>query len=50
MRYDETTGVPFERYAALRIRGALIDELRGMDWLSRGARRRARQLSEVRTS
>lgn len=45
--YDESTGVPFARYAALRIKGALIDELRGMDWVSRGARRRARQLSEV---
>lgn len=45
--YDPETGVPFERYAALRIRGALVDELRGMDWLSRGARRRARQLGEV---
>lgn len=45
--YDPETGVPFERYASLRIRGALVDELRGMDWLSRGARRRARQLAEV---
>jgi RNA polymerase sigma factor for flagellar operon FliA len=45
--YDESTGVPFARYAALRIKGALIDELRGMDWVSRGARRRARQLSEI---
>lgn len=45
--YDPTTGVPFQRYATLRIRGALIDELRGMDWLSRGARRRARELSDV---
>ncbi|MCV2392798.1 sigma-70 family RNA polymerase sigma factor [Actinotalea sp. M2MS4P-6] len=45
--YDESTGVPFARYAALRIKGALIDELRGMDWASRGARRRARQLTEV---
>ncbi|MDO8106131.1 sigma-70 family RNA polymerase sigma factor [Isoptericola sp. b441] len=45
--YDASTGVPFARYAALRIKGALIDELRGMDWVSRGARRRARQLSEV---
>ena len=45
--YDPETGVPFERYAALRIRGALVDELRGMDWLSRGARRRARQLATV---
>ncbi len=45
--YDETTGVPFARYASLRIKGALIDELRGMDWVSRGARRRARQVTEV---
>ena len=45
--YDPGTGVPFERYAALRIRGALVDELRSMDWLSRGARRRARRLATV---
>lgn len=45
--YDETTGVPFARYASLRIKGALIDELRGMDWVSRGARRRAREVTEV---
>lgn len=45
--YDPATGVPFARYASLRIKGALIDELRGMDWVSRGARRRARKLSEV---
>ncbi|MBX9246637.1 sigma-70 family RNA polymerase sigma factor [Actinotalea ferrariae] len=45
--YDASTGVPFARYASLRIKGALIDELRGMDWVSRGARRRARRLSEV---
>lgn len=43
--YDPSTGVPFARYAALRIRGALIDELRSMDWASRGARRRARELA-----
>jgi RNA polymerase sigma factor for flagellar operon FliA len=43
--YDAATGVPFARYAALRIRGALIDELRSMDWASRGARHRARELS-----
>lgn len=43
--YDESTGVPFARYAALRIRGALLDELRSMDWASRGARHRARELS-----
>jgi RNA polymerase sigma factor for flagellar operon FliA len=45
--YDASTGVPFGRYAALRIRGALIDELRSMDWASRGARQRARELSST---
>lgn len=45
--FDDTKGVPFARYASLRIRGALVDELRSMDWVSRGARRRARTASEV---
>lgn len=45
--YDASTGVPFARYAAVRIRGALVDELRGMDWISRGARRRVRRFTEV---
>lgn len=45
--YDETTGVPFARYAALRIRGALVDELRSMDWVSRGARQRARRITTL---
>ena len=41
--YDPDSGVPFARYAALRIKGAILDELRSMDWASRGARRRARE-------
>lgn len=45
--YDQRTGVPFNRYANTRIRGALLDELRGQDWASRGARSRARRLTEV---
>lgn len=45
--YDPTTGVPFSRYAALRISGALLDELRSMDWATRGARRRARELGNA---
>ncbi len=45
--FDDTMGVPFARYASLRIRGALVDELRSMDWVSRGARRRARTASDV---
>ncbi|HLP25105.1 MAG TPA: sigma-70 family RNA polymerase sigma factor, partial [Acidobacteriota bacterium] len=45
--FDDSKGVPFARYASLRIRGALVDELRSMDWVPRGARRRARRASEV---
>ena len=45
--FDPDKGVPFARYASLRIRGALVDELRSMDWVSRGARRRAREVSQV---
>lgn len=45
--FDDSKGVPFARYASMRIRGALVDELRSMDWVPRGARRRARRASEV---
>jgi len=41
-RYDPDRGVPFEGYAGLRIRGAILDELRRLDDRSRGARQRAR--------
>ncbi|WP_238993644.1 sigma-70 family RNA polymerase sigma factor [Nocardioides caldifontis] len=47
--YDESRGVPFTRYATTRIRGAIIDELRGVDWASRSVRRRARELDETRS-
>ena len=45
--YDPTTGVPFARYASLRIKGALLDELRSMDWATRGARQRVRELAST---
>ena len=45
--FDPSQGVPFASYANLRIRGALLDELRGMDWVSRRARQRARRMVEV---
>jgi RNA polymerase sigma factor for flagellar operon FliA len=41
-RYDPERGVPFEGYAGLRIRGAVLDELRRVDDRSRSERRRAR--------
>jgi RNA polymerase sigma factor for flagellar operon FliA len=47
--YDDARGVPFTRYAATRIRGAIIDELRGIDWASRSVRRKARELDETRS-
>jgi RNA polymerase sigma factor for flagellar operon FliA len=40
-------GVPFARYAAIRIRGGLLDELRSMDWAARSVRSQARQVDGV---
>ncbi len=48
--YDPAMGVPFARYAAVRIKGAILDELRSMDWASRGARRRAREYTSTSES
>lgn len=45
--YDDSTGVPFGRWAALRIRGALVDELRSMDWATRQSRQRANRVAQV---
>lgn len=47
--YDAELGVPFRLYAATRIRGAIVDELRRVDWASRSVRRRARELDATRT-
>lgn len=46
--FDTELSVPFTRYASSRIRGAMIDELRSIDWASRSVRRRARELDEIR--
>lgn len=46
--YDGQRGVPFGRFAAARVRGALLDELRGMDWASRSVRARARRAEVAR--
>jgi RNA polymerase sigma factor for flagellar operon FliA len=48
--FDPTRGVPFARFAAIRIRGALTDELRTMDWASRAVRSRAREVESVRAT
>jgi RNA polymerase sigma factor for flagellar operon FliA len=46
--FDVTRGIPFHRFAAVRIRGALLDELRGQDWASRSVRARARRTTQAR--
>jgi RNA polymerase sigma factor for flagellar operon FliA len=46
--FDVSRGIPFHRFAAVRIRGALLDELRGQDWASRSVRARARKTTAAR--
>jgi len=46
-RYDEARGVPFERFAAQRIRGAILDAVRAADWAPRSVRTLARKLEIV---
>src|SRR5829696_716672 len=45
--WDPGRGASFERHAATRIRGALLDELRDSDWASRSVRSRARRLQQA---
>jgi RNA polymerase sigma factor for flagellar operon FliA len=46
-RYDESRGVPFDRFAAQRIRGAILDTVRAADWAPRSVRTLARKLEGV---
>ena len=45
--YDPERGIAFDRFASTRIRGALLDELRGRDWASRSVRARARGMQQA---
>ena len=49
-RYEETQGAQFETYAAQRIRGAIVDELRRNDWLPRSLRKSMRQIEAAISS
>ncbi len=44
-RFDLSREIKFETYAITRIRGAIIDELRTLDWVPRSVRARARSSS-----
>jgi RNA polymerase sigma factor FliA len=46
-RYDPERDVKFETYAIARIKGAIIDELRAMDWVPRSVRSRARDIERA---
>lgn len=46
-RFDLTRGVKFETYCVGRIRGAMLDELRHMDWVPRLTRARANKLEDA---
>ncbi len=46
-RFDPTREIKFETYAIARIKGAIIDELRALDWVPRSVRSRAREIERA---
>lgn len=46
-KFDMTKNVKFETYASLRIRGAILDQIRKMDWIPRTVRQRQRKIDEA---
>lgn len=46
-KYDAAKGIPFVAYAKTRIRGAMLDEIRAMDWVPRTLRQKARELEKI---
>lgn len=46
-KFEPGRGYRFESYAAARIRGAIIDDLRAMDWVPRSVRTQARRVEET---
>ena len=46
-KFDMTKEVKFETYASLRIRGAILDQIRKMDWIPRTIRQRQKQIDAV---
>ena len=46
-RYEVTQGVQFETFASQRIRGAMLDELRGGDWMSRSSRKSQKDIEQA---
>ena len=49
-RFDPSKGASIKNYAAMRVRGAVLDELRKMDWVPRSVHRDARDFRKVQES
>jgi RNA polymerase sigma factor for flagellar operon FliA len=45
--YDPSRGVKFETYAVPRIKGAILDELRSLDWVPRSTRAKSREIDKA---
>lgn len=48
-KFDLSKGVKFETYAIARVKGAIIDELRSIDWIPRSVRSKARDVEKALT-
>lgn len=46
-RFDPSRGIAFTTFAEMRVRGAILDSLRALDWASRSARKRAREVQNA---
>ena len=46
-KFDVSQGIQFETYAKIRIRGAMLDEIRSMDWIPRSLRRKSNELEKA---
>lgn len=46
-QYDATQGAAFATYASIRVRGAMLDELRRNDWVPKSVHRRSRDLADA---
>jgi RNA polymerase sigma factor for flagellar operon FliA len=49
-RFDPSREVKFETFALSRVRGAILDELRALDWVPRSVRARAREIEQITLS
>ncbi len=46
-KFDPNQGIQFESYAKIRVRGAMLDEVRSMDWVPRSLRQKSSEMERV---